>query len=141
MRKTLTLFDWIKEIILNKSNYKSFTQDDWAAFNPYLIHQFLSMNPQYLELIDLIQEFHNIEKEKLYRIYSNLIPKNNKTYYPYIKSKTLKLNEDKLKYICTLYECSYQEANEYIGITPPEYLDFILDKFGLDKKEKKKIKS
>ena len=141
--KTLGLFDWVKEIVLTKSDYRKFSKESWDSFEPYMIHLVLSMNPNYIELIDEVQGLNNVSKEKLYRIYVNLIPRNNRTYYPYIKSKISKLNEDKIKYVSQLYECSYQEANEYIDIMPKEWLDSILDKFGLYKKEKikkKKIK-
>lgn len=139
MKKTLGLFDWVKEIIQVKSDYKKFTNEDWGSFDPYMIHLVLSMNPNYLELIDNIQELNKISKEKLYRIYSGLIPRNNRTYFPYIKSKTKKLNDKKLQFISDLYECSIDEANEYVNLMDDEWLDNILDKFGLDKKDKKQL--
>ena len=139
--KTLTLFDWIKEIVYTKSDYRKFTKESWGNFDPYMIHLVLSMNPDYIEIVDEIQGLNNISKEKLYRMYADLIPKNSRTYYTYIKSKSAKLDETKVKYIAELYECSYQEANEYLNIMPKEWLSSILDKFGLDEKEKKKIKN
>lgn len=138
MKKPLTLFDWIKEIIYTKSDYKKFTNEDWNSFNNYMIFLFLSMNPKYLELIDEVQEL-NTSKEKLYRILVGLIPKNSRTFFPYIKSKTQKLNKEKLEYISNIYECSFQEANDYVNIMPSEWLEEILNKYGLEKKELKQL--
>lgn len=141
MKKQMTIFDWVKEIIQTKTNYREFDNDDFKSFDPYMIHLVLSMNPDYIEIVDEIQGLNNISKEKLYRMYADLIPKNSRTYYAYIKSKSAKLDETKVRYIAELYECSYQEANEYLNIMPKEWLSSILDKFGLDEKEKKNIKS
>jgi hypothetical protein len=132
------IFSWLKEIIQTKSNYKTFTPEQWKSFDCYLINLFLSMNPDYVELVDEIQEV-EFDKEKLYRIYSNFIPRSNKTYSPYIKSKTLKLKEEKLKYVSSLYEISLKEANDYIDLKPKEWFKDLLSKHGLDKKEITKI--
>ena len=96
------------------------------------------MNPDYIKLVDEIQEL-EFDKEKLYRIYSNFIPRSNKTYSPYNKSKTLKLKEEKLKYVSSLYEISLKEANDYIDLKPKEWFKDLLSKHGLDKKEITKI--
>ncbi len=135
MSKPLSLFDWVKEIILTKRDYKTFTPDDWGNFNPYMIHLLLSMNPKYIQVVEEFQEL-KCSKEKLYRIYSSFIPKNTRTFYPYIKSKTQKLDKDKLKYISDLYECSINEANEYAELMGDEWVKEIEIKYGINKNDK-----
>ena len=136
--KKWTIFNWLKEIILTKSDYNKFTAEQWGLWDNYMILMFLSMNPKYLDLIDEIQEL-KLSKEKLYRVLVGLIPKNSRTFFPYIKSKTQKLNKEKLEYISNIYECSFQEANEYVNIMPNEWLEETLNKFGLEKKELKQL--
>jgi hypothetical protein len=84
----MKLFDWPIEIIKNKPPASKFKQEDWNTFDIFMIHRLLSMNPNYLELVDYVQGLNIDDKEKVYRIYCDLIPKSNKTYFPYIKSKT-----------------------------------------------------
>jgi len=136
--KKWNIFSWLEEIIKTKSDYKSFTPEQWKTFDPYMISLFLSMNPSYIELIDEIQSLTS-DKEKLYRIYSNLIPKNNRTYSPYIKSKSSKLNEDKLKLISNLFDISIKESNDYLRIMPKEWFSQILEDYGIDGKEAKNL--
>ncbi len=135
----MTIFDWIKEIVYLKSDYKKFSTDNFRSFDNYMIHLLLSMNPSYIELIDEIQSLNNISKEKLYRLYCNLIPKNNRTYFPYIKSQNKKLNEDKLQYVANVFECSLSEANEYTELMDKEWLENILTKYGLENKQIKQL--
>ena len=54
--------------------------------------------------------------------------------------QTLKLEPLKLEYISSLYEISYTEANDYLNLKPEGWFDEILEMYGLDKKEKSKIK-
>lgn len=135
----MKIFDWIKHIVQLKTPYTKFSNEDFKSFDNYMIHLLLSMNPSYIELIDEIQSLNNISKEKLYRLYCNLIPKNNRTYFPYIKSQNKKLNEDKLQYVANVFECSLYEANEYTELMDKEWLENILTKYGLENKQIKQL--
>jgi hypothetical protein len=52
-----------------------------------MIHRFLSMNPEYIEFVNLVQTFPYTDKEKIYNIYLYMIPKK-KMFLKYIKSST-----------------------------------------------------
>ena len=47
------IFDWLKQINNFKSPIDSFTESDWEVFNTYMVHRFLSMNPDFLELVNV----------------------------------------------------------------------------------------
>ncbi len=53
----MTIFDWLKEITSNKSKWESFTEEEQSSFNPYMMHRLLSMNPEYIEFVNLVQTF------------------------------------------------------------------------------------
>ena len=74
----MTIFDWLKQINSLKSPVDSFTESNWEAFNAYMVHRFLSMNPDFLELVNEVQILPPTEKKKIYSIYKEYIPKNNK---------------------------------------------------------------
>lgn len=135
----MNVFKWIEHIIKKKTPYTSFTSDEWNKYDIFMVNKILSMNPAYLNIVEYIQGFSNLTKEKHYRMYCETIPQNNRTYSPYIKSKTQKLDKQKLKYISDLFEISPQEANEYVEIMGKEWFRDILDQYGLEKKEKTKI--
>ena len=134
----MTIFDWLKEITYNKSKWESFTEEDKKSFEPYMIHRFLSMNPEYIEFVNLVQTFPYSDKEKIYSIYLYMIPKNN-MFFKYIKSSKKKKQESLLKHIANYFECSFGEAEEYIDILRESGVKSILTKLGVEEKEIKKL--
>ena len=134
----MTIFDWLKEITSNKSKWESFTEEDKKSFEPYLMHRLLSMNPEYIEFVNLVQTFPYSDKEKIYSIYLYMIPKNN-MFFKYIKSSKKKKQESLLKHIANYFECSFGEAEEYIDILRESGIKSILTKLGVEEKEQKKL--
>ena len=47
------IFDWLKHINQYKTPSDKFSDKDWEVFNSYMIHRFLSMNKEFLEMNDL----------------------------------------------------------------------------------------
>ena len=134
----MTIFDWLKEITSNKSKWESFTEEEQTSFNPYMMHRLLSMNPEYIEFVNLVQTFPYSDKEKIYNIYLYMIPKKN-MFYKYIKSSKKKKQESLLKHIANYFECSFGEAEEYIDILRETGVKSILTKLGVEEKEQKKL--
>jgi hypothetical protein len=134
----MTIFDFLKEITSNKSKWESFTEEEKASFNPYMMHRLLSMNPEYIEFVNLVQTFPYSDKEKIYSIYLYMIPKKN-MFHKYIKSSKKKKQESLLKHVASYYECSLGEAEEYIDILRETGVKSILTKLGIEEKEQKKL--
>ena len=134
----MTIFDWLKEITSNKSKWESFTEEEQSSFNPYMMHRLLSMNPEYIEFVNLVQTFPYSDKEKIYNIYLYMIPKKN-MFHKYIKSSKKKKQESLLKHIANYFECSFGEAEEYIDILRETGVKSILTKLGVEEKEQKKL--
>ena len=134
----MKIFDWLNQITYDKQPWNSFTEEDKKSFEPYMIHRFLSMNPDYIEFVNLVQVFPVTDKEKIYNIYLYMIPKK-KMFLKYIKSSAKKRQEKLLGYVASYYECSLGEANEYIDILRENGVKDILNKMGVDEKEQKKL--
>ena len=134
----MKIFDWINQITYEKQPWNSFTEEDKKSFEPYMIHRFLSMNPDYIEFVNLVQTFPYSDKEKIYNIYLYMIPKK-KMFLKYIKSSKTKRQEKLLKHIASYYECSLGEAEEYIDILREHGVKNILNKLGVEEKEQKKL--
>ncbi len=134
----MKIFDWLNQITYDKQPWNSFTEEDKKSFEPYMIHRFLSMNPEYIEFVNLVQTFPYTDKEKIYNIYLYIIPRK-KMFLKYIKSSTKKRQEKLLGYVASYYECSLGEANEYIDILRENGVKDILNKMGVDEKEQKKL--
>jgi len=135
---SMKIFDWLNQITYEKQPWNSFTEEDKKSFEPYMIHRFLSMNPEYIEFVNLVQTFPYTDKEKIYNIYLYMIPKK-KMFLKYIKSSSKKRQEKLLGYVASYYECSLGEANEYIDILRENGVKDILNRMGVDEKEQKKL--
>ena len=132
------IFDWLKAINTTKPPVESFTDKDWEVWNSYMIHRFLSMNPDYIEVVNYVQDFPPQEKRMIYNIYREFIPKNNK-WSKYIKSKVKQPNTDLINHIKDNFQCSIKEAKEYITLLDTTQISRILTNRGLNTKEIKPL--
>ena len=131
-------FDWLKEINYHKSPVSKFTDKDWELWNSYMIHRFMSMNKDFIEVVNYVQEFPPQEKRMIYKVYKEFIPKNNK-WNKYIKSKTKEPNKDLIKRLQNNFQVSSREIKDYLKILDNTEIDRILSQQGLEKKEIKQL--
>ena len=132
------IFDWLKQINTIKSDPDTFSDKDWEVWNSYMIHRFLSMNKDYLELVNEAQQIMPQNKKEIYSIYREYIPKNNH-WNKYIKSANKKINPELLTYLSEYWECSKTEVKEYMTLLDTASIRHILEASGFEKKEITKI--
>ena len=61
------IFDWLKQINSLKQPASSFSEKDWELFNSYMIHRFMSMNKDYIDIVNYVQEMPPQEKTLIYK--------------------------------------------------------------------------
>tara|TARA_R110000803_G_scaffold169608_3_gene232640 strand:+ start:1546 stop:1959 length:414 start_codon:yes stop_codon:yes gene_type:complete len=132
------VFDWLKEINYNKRPVSSFNEKDWGIWNSYMVHRFISMDPNYLEIVNEAQAILPQNKKEIYNIYKEYIPTNQK-WNKYVKSKTKKANPELIVYLRNYWECSSKEAKEYIEVLDISEIIRILTSMGIEKKELKQL--
>ena len=134
----MNLFDWLNEITFSKRSWDSFTSDDKEAFNVFMIHRFVSMDPNYIDLVNMIQSYPNCSRKQIYEFYCNTLPKK-KTFFKYIKSQN-KWDNEILGKVADYYKISIREAKDCITILPNKTLNEILNlgQPGTNKKRRKK---
>lgn len=137
--KSFSIFDWVKAIIDTKPSWESFSPDQQKQFNNFMIHRFLSMNPKYIEIVNYIQGLNIKEGKRLYEVYCFMIPQSKNTYSAYIKSNTKSTSPEVAQHVAEYFECSVNEAEEYISLTDKKWLENILVTKGIDEKEIKKL--
>ncbi len=142
------LFDHIAAIT-NEQDPKYFdklTEEDKKSWSNFMINRFLSMKPEWVELIaSLLPLTQTLEPKEMYKLYINIIPKG-KHYLKYTKGKA----EDKYEqFIVELvkkeFDCSEKQATDYLEILYStregrENIKFIAEKYGTPKKEITKLK-
>lgn len=132
------IFDWLKEINLYKSPVSKFTDKDWETFNAYMIHRFMSMNKDYIEVVNYVQELPPQEKAMIYRVYKEFIPKNKK-WNKYIKSTSKEPNKELILHLKEYFEVSSREIKDYINLLDKSEIVSILSYKGLENKEINKL--
>jgi len=134
----MNVFDWIKQVTYIKDPWSSFSDEDKATFNPYMLHRFLSMHEPYIELANYLQQFWQLTHEQVYLIYCSYLPEN-KIFAKYIKSTTPKANSDLVAIIADHYKVSTREAKTYINILSEDTIKSILSSRGINDDEIKKL--
>jgi hypothetical protein len=132
-----TVFDWVKQITKTKAPWSSFSDEEKELFNPYMVHRVLSMHEPYTDLVNMVQKIPYTEKEKIYVIYSEFLPKKD-IWAKYIKGAK-QPKSDIAEYLQKYYQCSLKEAKEYVEILEPQEIDVIFRKMGIEEKEIKKL--
>lgn len=145
---TKSLFDHIKMITQTQDpNYWDTLEDaDKRTWSNYMVHRFLSMNSDWIEVLSEIQPYTQVlEPEQLYLALIGIIPKG-RHYLKYTKGK----GENKyegwlLDLIKKDFLCSKKEAIEYCEILYStregrENIKYICEKYGIEKKSITKLK-
>jgi len=134
----MTLFNWLEEITIKKSPPEKFSEEEWNVFNSYMVHRFLSMNVDYIDVVNYVQKINPQNKKQIYTIYKEMIP-SKKVWLKYIKSEVKSAPEELVKHVSSFYECSLKEAEQYFPILGKKGLNEILHKLGIEEKQINKI--
>ena len=117
----MNIFDHLKNITITKGPYLG--EEGW---NNWMINRFLSMNQDYIEVVNIVQKnTWQMKGEYLYNLYRDIIPKQY-VYLKYVKSNTKQdYNVEEIEAVQQYFEVSKKEAKEYIDMLPKEELEII----------------
>ena len=137
-KKIDNIFGWLDEIMLHKSNPQNISEESWDKWNSYMIHKYLSMNIDYIDIVNYVQKINPNNKKQIYTIYQEMIPKK-KLWLKYIKN-TNKTNFKQIpEYVAEYFNCSLGEAEEYIYLLRKQGIKGILWDMGVNEKEADKL--
>ena len=139
------LFDHITHITQKqtKGYWDSLNETEKKQWSNYMIHRFLSMKMEYVDVVNEIQRY-NLKPKDLYKLYINVLPKK-KEWLKYVKGKkNMKYEKWVVEIIAKHYESSLSEAREYLDVfysteQNKANLKTILQKYGSDPKEIRKL--
>ena len=93
MKQVTTLFEWLNEITLYKTAPEDISQDSWDKWNSYMIHRYVSMNMDYIDVVNYVQKVNPQSKKQIYSIYREMLPKR-KVYLKYVKNQNKRNNQE-----------------------------------------------
>ena len=145
---TKTLFDHITNVtsVQNPKYWDALTDADKKTWSNYMVHRFLSMNPNWIEILSEIQPYtQTLEPKQLYLALIGILPKG-RYYMRYIKGKKANKYESWLvDLLIQDFMCSKKEAEDYCEILYAtkegrENIKYICEKYGIEKKQITKLK-
>jgi hypothetical protein len=143
-----TLFDHIKAVtqFQDPKYWDKLEEGDKKTWSNFMIHRFLSMNPDWIEVLSEIQPYtQTLEPKQLYLALIGIIPKG-RYFLKYTKGKKDNKYESFLIDIIKQdFMCSSKEAEDYCEILYStregrENIKYICERYGIEKKQITKLK-
>ena len=137
----MTIFDWINQILVKKTHWNEFTDDDQKKFSPFIINRWLSMDKDFLEIVNFFQKYSigTLEPREVYKWYCDMLPKG-KRFNKYIKGKKdKKYNTELIDIMVMHFECSKLQVKDYLDLIHKDELIEILEKYGMNEKTIKRL--
>jgi hypothetical protein len=138
MKQVKTIFEWLNELTTHKTAPENISEESWDKFNSYMIHRYVSMNMDYIDVVNYVQKINPNNKKQIYSIYKEMLPKK-KVYLKYVKNENKRNYQELAEYIAEYLECSLGEADEYIDILQEYGVRSILWKMGVEEDETEKL--
>lgn len=142
------LFDHLKAITEEQDPdyFEKLSEEDVKSWSNFMINRFLSMKPEWVELVATILPLsQGLRPKDMYKLYISVIPKG-RVFLKYVKGKAEEKYEEFLvDLISKDYQCSTRQAIEYIEVLYAtkegrENIKRICEKYGTDKKNITKLK-
>ena len=137
----MTIFDWVNQILVHKKHWNDFTVDEQKKFSPFIINRWLSMEPEFIEIVNYFQKLAigTLEPREVYKWYCEILPRG-KRFNKYIKGKKdKKYNTELIDIMVTHFECSKSQVKDYLDLINKDELKEILENYGKDKKTIKRL--
>tara|TARA_Y100001938_G_C7820769_1_gene296517 strand:- start:45 stop:524 length:480 start_codon:yes stop_codon:yes gene_type:complete len=113
--KKKSLFDHVNQVtsVQNPNYWDEISDEDKKTWSNYMINRFLSMNSDWMELVNELQKY-NLQPKELYKLYTNILPKG-KRWLKYIKGRNdMNHPEWLVNIVRNSDECSRREAIDAI---------------------------
>ena len=137
----MTIIDWINQVLVHKKDWDSFSESDQKTFNTFIINRWLSMDPEFVEVVNYFQKYSigTLESREVYKWYVDFLPKG-KRFNKYIKGKKdKKYDPELINIMCEYFQCSKTDVKENLSLISKEEVNQILEKYGTDPKKIKSI--
>ena len=132
-------FDHIKNLHTKKRRWEDFNDEEKKSFNVFIINKGLSMNPNYLGIVNMVQNFTGLNQilspKEVFNIYFNLLPTNFR-YYKWIKGEKTKKDKEKAEYLAMHFKVSTREAYDYLQLLDRKTINSIIKNYKNDTQRK-----
>ena len=132
-------FEHVKNLHTKKRRWEDFNDEEKKSFNVFIINKTLSFNPNYLGIVNIVQNFTGLNQvispKEVFNIYFNLLP-NKFRFYKWIKGIKNKKNKEKAEYLAMHFKVSTREAYDYLQILDKKTINSITKNYKNDTQRK-----
>jgi hypothetical protein len=132
-------FDHIKNLHTKKRTWNDFNDEEKKSFNVFIINKALSMNPNYLNIVNMVQNFTGLNQilsqKEVFNLYYSLLP-NKFRFYKWIKGEKTKKDKEKAEYLAMHFKISTREAYDYLKILDKKTINQIVKNYKNDTSRK-----
>ena len=137
----MTIIDWMNQLLVHKKHWNDFTEDEQKKFSPFIINRWLSMDKDFIEIVNYFQKYSigTLEPREVYKWYCDMLPRG-KRFNKYIKGKKdKKYNTELIDIMVQHFECSKSQVKDYLDLIAKDELIEILEKYGMNEKTIKRL--
>jgi len=132
-------FDHIKNLHTKKRTWDDFNDEEKKSFNVFIINKGLSMNPNYLGIVNMVQNFTGLNQvlsqKEVFNLYYSLLPTKFR-FYKWIKGEKTKKDKEKAEYLAMHFKVSTREAYDYLQILDKKTIKSITKNYKNDTQRK-----
>ena len=132
-------FDHIKNLHTKKRTWNDFNDEEKKSFNVFIVNKALSMNPNYLGIVNMIQNYTGLNQilsqKEVFNLYYSLLP-NKFKFYRWIKGEKTKKEKEKAEYLAMHFNISTREAYDYLKILDKKTINKIIKNYKDDTQRK-----
>ena len=125
-------FDHIKNLHTKKRRWEDFNDEEKKSFNVYIINKTLSFNPNYLNIVNMVQNYTGLNQvlsqKEVFNLYFNLLPTQFR-FYKWIKGTKTKKDKEKAEYLAMHFKVSTREAYDYLKILNKKTINQIIKNY------------
>ena len=132
----MTIIDWMNQLLVHKKHWDDFTEDEQKKFSPFIINRWLSMDKDFIEIVNVFQKYAigTLEPREVYKWYCDILPRG-KRFNKYIKGKSdKKFDKELIDITSGHFECSKLQTKQYLELINKDELKNILKMYGLNNK-------
>lgn len=132
-------FEHVKNLHTKKRRWEDFNDEEKKSFNVFIINKTLSFNPNYLNIVNMVQNYTGLNQilsqKEVFNLYYSLLPTNFK-FYKWIKGEKTKKDKEKAEYLAMYYKVSIREAYDYLKILDRKTINSIIKNYKNDTSRK-----
>ena len=112
-------FEHVKNLHTKKRRWEDFNDEEKKSFNVFIINKTLSFNPNYLNIVNMVQNYTGLNQvlsqKEVFNLYYSLLPTKFR-FYRWIKGAKTTKEKEKAEYLATHFQVSIREAYDYLKI-------------------------